>query len=99
MDAPIPEGWEVLAVIDAGAVVGAVLVNGPEAHIGINGSRNIRHVLRSVIGAQLERYGYATTSVRKCNEAGHRFVSRIGYVKTHEQGGIVHYVLRELRYG
>lgn len=96
--APIPPGWDVFAVVDGDEVVGGVMVKGPEAHIGMSRTGHIRAVFRAVIGEQLKRYGYATTSVRKENKAGQRFVQRIGYVQSGEDGRLIHYVLKELRY-
>jgi len=97
-NADAPNGWDVLAIVDGDNVIGGVLVKGPEAHIGVTRTTNIRHVLRKVIGDQIKAHGYATTSVRKTNTRGQRFVERIGYTKSREDEALIHYVLKELRY-
>ena len=98
LSASHPQGWDVLAIVDGREVIGAVITKGDEAHIGVTRTANIRSVLKEVIGGQLAMYGQSTTTVRKTNAKGQRFVERIGYVKSHESGELIHYVLKEFRY-
>jgi len=91
-------GWQVLAVVD-GSVIGAVLVCGPEVHIGITRPVFLRPLIRDVIGKQVKEYGRSITMVRESHEVGHRFVQRIGFKPVKTEAGLVHYELKELKHG
>ena len=93
---PSPD-WQVLAVVD-GSVIGAVLVCGPEVHIGITRPVFLRPLIRDVIGRQVKEYGRSITMVRESHEVGHKFVQRIGFKPVKTEAGIVHYELKELKY-
>lgn len=91
-------GWHVLAVVD-GSVIGAVLVCGPEVHIGITRPVFLRPLIRDVIGKQVKEYGRSITMVRESHEVGHKFVQRIGFKPVKTEAGLVHYELKELKHG
>lgn len=93
---PGPE-WRVLAVVD-GPVIGAVLVSGPEVHIGITRPCFLRGLMREVIAGQIKEFGRSITRVRESHAIGHRFVQRIGFKPIKTENGLVHYELKELNY-
>jgi hypothetical protein len=81
------ESWEVHPVSG-----GAVLINGEEIHACVLpesfGRWLTRGVLRKTLGSVLERHGRAITRVAVGNEAGERFVMRLGFQKIEEEKGI-----------
>lgn len=89
--------WDVFAVVDE-SVIGAVLVCGPEVHVGVTRPCFLRPLIRDVIGSQVERFGKSVTKVRESHAIGHKFVQRIGFKPIKTESGLVHYELRELRY-
>jgi hypothetical protein len=89
--------WQVMAVVD-GSVIGAVLVCGPEVHVGVTRPCFLRPLMREVIGDQIRRFGKSITKVRDSHGIGHRFVQRIGFKPVKTEGGLVHYELKELNY-
>lgn len=90
-------GWQVLAVVD-GSVIGAVLVSGPEVHVGVTRPCFLRPLIRDVIGDQLRKFGKSITKVRESHSVGHKFVQRIGFKPIKTEDGLVHYELKELNY-
>ena len=75
--------WECHPVSVDGALVGAVLVNGPELHACITPAgfgRWLSRPLLRLVDACMARFGYAMT--RAQTQAGRRFVERIGFRAT-----------------
>lgn len=72
--------WVCHPILVDGAIVGAVLVNGPELHACITPSAFGRWLTRGVlrlVDAAMERFGYAMT--RAHTDVGRRFVLRLGF--------------------
>ena len=86
--------WEVIPVQVDGQLVGAILRSGPELHACVRpqgfgrwlGRRHLRLVQDAI-----DRHGCCTTSVMAGNRTGMEFVSRLGFVRTGEQGGVIFY--------
>lgn len=76
-------GWKCYPVKVDSAIVGAVLVNGPEIHACIKpeafGLWLSRRLLRLIDGA-VKSFGYAMTQA--ATPAGKRFVERLGFKAT-----------------
>lgn len=66
-----------------GHVVGVVLFRGNELHTGVipeyRGHVNWRSVMRNIVSPVLKRYGYVWTAVLNDNDAGIKFVERLGF--------------------
>lgn len=88
----LTKGWEVMPVRLAGRIIGAVIRNKDEIHIGVvqRPLGAMRAVARDAIGDTMEKYGRATTCVRLSHPYGVRFCERLGFVQTRTEGGIVH---------
>lgn len=75
-------GWDVHPVTVGGAVVGAVLVNGPEIHACVKREACGRWMSRRLLGVLdqvVKRYGFAVTSAT--TDDGVRFVQRLGFTQ------------------
>lgn len=90
--------WDVLAVCDGEEVVGSVMTRGPEVHFCADRVLYLRGLMRRVLCGLIEKYGFASTKVRASHALGLRYVRRLGFNKTHEADGLVHFILREYRY-
>lgn len=90
-------GWEAVPVYVDRALIGAVLLNGPELHACIKpdgfGRWLSKRVLRDTLGATLKRHGYAITKVQEGNAIGEFFVRRLGFALVSVHDGIATYRL------
>jgi hypothetical protein len=86
--------------LDCGGAV--VMTRGSEIHAAAPRERRGRWIrrsdLRSVLGGIVEKHGFATTSVRDDNAAGHAFVRRMGFAPTGEQRDGATYYKLEIRH-
>lgn len=91
----LPEGWQVHTITRDGRQAGFALVKDNEVHAWreptFTGRWGTRQDIERVIQPLLDQYGHVTTKVTAKNPVGNRFVTRLGFVKTHEQDGINHY--------
>lgn len=83
--------WEVVPLYENGQIIGGVLLKGNELHVGYGEKpkASIRQHVRKTLGAVLDKYGCAVTSVMAENKAGLRFCERLGFVKYGEEGGTI----------
>lgn len=93
--ASIPQGWTVQPIERVGVLAGFVLIGGNEIHAfrlpAYIGRWGTRRDIEKVTGPLIDKYGCVTTKVMTSNAAGRKFVTRLGFVKTHEFSGITHY--------
>lgn len=79
----IPAGWQEYPVYRQGAKVGSIITKDSEIHCmrdeSAKGKWLSRTDLKNTILPIIKQYGFATTKVRLLNNAGHRFVTRIGF--------------------
>lgn len=76
--------WEVIPVIDGQEVIGAVIRQGPELHVGVTRTpgRSLRWLVHQVLAKTVAMHGHATTRVLKDNPAGLAFCRRLGFEVT-----------------
>lgn len=79
-----------------------VMVKGAEVHVAapqaVRGKWLSRRHIREVLGTRLRSFGLVKTSVALDNEAGQRFVSRLGFVEVERDAKAIRYELKELRH-
>lgn len=97
-DYKLPDDWRVLTIVEADKPCGALLIKGPEIHIGVMRPTYLRGLIRSVLVDMLKDHKTVVTTVRDEHVPGHKFVQRIGFVKTRSDGGLTHYELKEARH-
>jgi hypothetical protein len=80
------DDWDVVPLTENGQVIGGVITKGAELHVGYypKPTRSIRRHIRETLGAILEQYGFAETTVMRDNVAGLRFCERLGFYPVHE---------------
>lgn len=81
-------------VVRQGQIVGAYFNRGNVVHAAVANSARGKWFSKRVIRWMcnlIEKYGHLVTSVMQDHAVGHEFAKRLGFVKTHEEGGIVHY--------
>ncbi len=85
------KGWEVIPLIEQNKVIGGVLMNGNEVHVGygIKPKSSIRHYIREILNNLIDAYGEVVTSVKNGNEAGLRFCRRLGFVEIAVENDII----------
>jgi GNAT superfamily N-acetyltransferase len=91
------EDWNKTPVFVEDEVAGVLLNKGSETHACILKPYFGRWIGKWFFGYLsdiLKREGYITTTVMSNRKAGHSFVKRLGFVKTHETDGVVHYEKR-----
>ena len=94
--ASIPQGWTVVPIARCAHVMtGFVLIGGNEIHAfrlpEFKGRWLTQHDIKRVTQPLIDKYGCVTTKVPTSNATGRKFVTRLGFVKTHEFSGITHY--------
>lgn len=82
----IPAGWDEYTVCRQGVKVGSIITKDGEIHCmrdeSAKGRWLTRQDLENTILPIIKQYGFATTKVRLLNNAGHHFVTRIGFRPT-----------------
>lgn len=88
------QGWDEVP-LPGGGLTG--LLRGYELHVVLHREGVItRRTLREYLGPLLERLGMLTTRVPAEDAAGRRFVERLGFEFTGEEGGMRHYLLHKV---
>ena len=83
--------WEVVPLYENGQIIGGVLAKENELHVGYGEKpkASIRLHIKKTLGAILDKYGFAVTTVQADNLAGLRFCERLGFVKLGEENGTI----------
>ena len=89
---------DVWAVVDTTDVVGGVVVNGDEVHIGLTRYVFLRAIFRELMPPILERFGYIRTMVRSSHTKGIKFVTRLGFQLVADYDGVSYFRLYEARH-
>lgn len=96
-------GWELVPLWRKGVVVGMAILNGTEIHFAVAPThRHLaiqRHRAREFLLPLMERRGYLTTRSDQSDEAARRFLTRMGFKHTWNDGQFDHYMLSELPFG
>lgn len=92
------EGWAIEEVRRDGALIGAVLTNGPRIHFATFAGETItREHLRRYLGTVIEQHGYALTTTPKDDQRQRRFNERCGWYVIDEDELDVHMRIDRLR--
>lgn len=82
-----------------GKLVGVVLTCGSEIHLACDDEiKGTRRLLREYLGALIEQYGYATTSVPKGRKKSQAFVARLGFKAIYEDALDIHYKIERMHH-
>lgn len=99
---PIPDGWDETPVIRSGKQVGFFCTLNNEIHCyrleSAKGSWITRQDLERLTAPLFKQYGYITTKVRKSNAQGHKFVTRLGFEATADDGTNIYYTAKRLKH-
>jgi len=86
--------FEFYPVVHQGQVAGAYFNRGNVVHAAVSNDARGKWFSKRVIrwmADLMEKYGSLVTSVMPDHAMGHEFAKRLGFVKTHEADGLVHY--------
>lgn len=73
-------GWEIIPLYEDKELIGTVIRHKNELHVGFIKQGNcIRGYIRKIVGETLDKYGEVITSVRKDNDKGFKFCTRLGF--------------------
>jgi len=90
-------GWTEVPFTIAGEKVGSLALKGVEVHFslgeGYRPKGSSRGAIRKLIAPLLEKRGYLTTRVLKERTAQQRFIERLGFKKTGDDGTMLYYML------
>jgi len=83
--------WEVVPLHENGQIIGGVLLNSNELHVGYGEKpkASIRPYIKKILGSVINKHGFAVTTVQADNLAGLRFCERLGFVKLGEENGTI----------
>ena len=99
---PIPDGWAEHPVMRGGKQVGFFCVQANEIHCfrldSAKGHWLTRQDLEQLTAPIFKEYGHLITKVRKANTTGHRFVTRLGFAPTADDGINIHYRAERLHH-
>ena len=91
----VPDGWGFVEIHRDGKLAAFFLVRGNEIHVhrlpAYKGRWLTRQDVERVGLPMIAEHGAIVTTVMLVNAAGHKFVQRMGFTRTHEKDGIVHY--------
>jgi hypothetical protein len=97
-----PAGWAEHPVYRHGEQVGFFCVQGNEIHCyrldSAQGRWLTRQDLERLTAPIFRQHGHLITKVRKANLAGHRFVMRLGFAATGDDGTNIYYRTERLRH-
>lgn len=94
------DGWDVIPIRDSGEIIGAVMVNGNEVHVGLKRQPIAPHrrELREILG-RLLRNGEVFTRVQIGCEHGLQFCKRLGFDEFYRDERVIYLKCKESRYG
>ena len=84
--------WEIIPLLQADEVIGAVMKQENEIHVGY-GKRPTGSILKHIKKTLLDiiaQYGFAITKVTSDNKKGLSFCKRLGFVETSQHENIVY---------
>lgn len=91
--------WEVIPIIDKSEVIGAVMRQGHEVHIGMTRTpTNIRWLVWEALEKTIAFHGKVTTSVMDDNAAGLAFCKRLGFQPVELHDGAWHLICTQPTY-
>ncbi len=97
-----PDGWDFVEIHRSGKLAAFVMVKGSEIHVHRlpehAGTWLTRQDVERICLPLIEKFGAVTTTVMSKNNRGHYFVGRLGFTKTHEENGLVHYRTERLNH-
>jgi hypothetical protein len=98
----IPPGWDVTPIYRDGHLAGFFCTQGNEIHAyrsdDFKGRWLTHQDIERLTKPLFERYGFVQTRVRTSNDTGHKFVQRLGFTKTGEDGGLTLYRAERLNH-
>lgn len=94
------EQWEVIPVIDAGEIIGAILRKGYILHVGVTRppSGSLRRLIREVLVPTIRAHRRVVTTVMEDHREGIEFCERLGFRAVDTVGGILYMVCERARY-
>ncbi len=92
--------FDLTPIEDAGEVIGAVMIDTNEIHIGMWRTPRTcqRSAIRRTLAALVARYGSARTAVKKDNQRGVAFCRRLGFKEVRRDEDGVYMECREVRH-
>jgi hypothetical protein len=92
------EGWEPVPLMLAGKHAGTLLVKGMEVHFAIieRPAGSVRKAVREMLEPVLDRFGMLTTRVPRTMSKAKKFVRRLGFKPTWNDGEFEYYLLSTL---
>jgi hypothetical protein len=86
------QGWEIIPLLQADEVIGAVMKQENEIHVGYGVKPTgsiLKHIKKTLLEI-IQQYGFAVTKVTSDNAKGLSFCKRLGFVETSQQENIVY---------
>ena len=75
------DSWDVIPLSQDNKIIGAVIIKGPELHVGYGVAPKasvLKHIKIALIPV-LNKYGFALTIVKETNLTGLKFCKRLGF--------------------
>lgn len=98
----VPDGWGFIEIHRGGMLSAFVLIKGNEIHVhrlsAFKGRWLTRQDVERICLPLIAEYGEIRTTVLSKNDVGHAFVQRLGFTRTHESRGVVHYRTERLKH-
>jgi hypothetical protein len=92
--------WEEVPLIRGGELRGRALVRGTEIHFEvIKGPAIFKQTARDFLAPLFDRLGFLTTRAELGDKVSDRFITRMGFERTWDDGKYQHYVMTALPFG
>lgn len=95
--------WECVPLEFQGQLAACGIVRGTEIHFaampGFGAKIMTRRIIREFLGPLLARHGFLTTRTEPDDEAGRRFVERIGFSQTWQDPQYRYFIMTDLPFG
>ena len=94
------ERFTLIPILEGGKIIGAVMQNGNEIHVGFSQKPKTSHRgdLRRIMKPLLEQYGEIKTGVRNDNQKGLAICKRLGFVENRRDEAGIHLICKEMRH-
>lgn len=98
----IEKDWSFVEVERKGLLAGFVIIKNNEIHCWrkpeYTGIWLTKHTIKNIIQPLIDKFGFVCTKVRKSNNTGHVFVTRLGFEKVSEDENCTYYRIERLNH-
>lgn len=92
--------WDARPMMVENEQIGVIVTCGTDIHVTMDRRGALMHakrIIKECLTHGIEKHGYLTTQAPKDDAGIARFLTRLGFVRTHEEAGLQHYRIEQTK--